>query len=217
MADEISKRIDPSRRAFVLGLLATGVTAPRIVSFALGGTSFAEAAPTKVASSWILDTSGNFTPSANYLYGSLSANFLRDQSGNFLTDDSGNLLCGTSGNVFDDPSGNIFIQGSANVALNPSGNWLSDPSGNVYLPSDLSGQYVYLDPSGNFFTDGYMNVCAVSANHVAEITRPTTTTSSSVPSTPTTTTSVPSTTSTTVSRPSGSASANDEPVLPATK
>ena len=188
MADDeileaVAEKVEPSRRKFVLGLLAAGITAPSVASFVIGKTKSSTSRtglPVRPAS--IIDSSGNFNlqymdpsgnayldPSANYYYENyLSGNFLRDASGNFLLDASGNLLCGTSGNILLDGSGNALVNYSANqpYVLHPSGNWSYDPSSNaIGLPvRDTSGnviwQFVELDPSGNAFYDqvwGYDN------------------------------------------------------------
>ena len=186
MADDeileaVAEKVEPSRRKFVLGLLAAGITAPSVASFVMGKTGGSSRMTTPVRPASIIDSSGNFNvrftfsgntypdPSANYLYETyLSGNFLRDASGNFMFDASGNLLCGTSGNILLDGSGNALVNYSANqpYVLHPSGNWSYDPSSNaIGLPlRDTSGnviwQFVELDPSGNAFYDqiwGYDN------------------------------------------------------------
>ncbi len=174
--ESIAEKVDPSRRKFVLGLLAAGITAPSVASFVMSkakDSATRVGLPVRPAS--IIDGSGNFNfqwmdpsgntyaePSANYFYENfLSGNFLRDGSGNFLLDGSGNLLCGTSGNILLDGSGNAVIDASGNMPYipHPSGNWaydissnmvgipLRDQSGNVYF------QVLDLDPSGNAFYD----------------------------------------------------------------
>lgn len=178
--DAVAEKVDPSRRKFVLGLLAAGITAPSVASFVMSKAKDSTSRvglPVRPAS--IIDGSGNFNfqwmdpsgntysnPSANYYYENyLSGNFLRDASGNFLLDGSGNLLCGTSGNILLDGSGNALIDPSGNSPYipHPSGNWnydmssntvgipLRDQSGNVYF------QLLELDPSGNAFYDRAFN------------------------------------------------------------
>jgi len=183
MADDeileaVAEKVEPSRRKFVLGLLAAGITAPSVASFVIGKTKSSTSRtglPVRPAS--IIDSSGNFNlhymdpsgnayldPSANYFYEDyLSGNFLRDASGNFILDASGNLLCGTSGNILLDGSGNALIDLSGNspYVLDPSGNWSYDISSNsVGIALQLSGNYNYswleLDPSGNAFYDRYL-------------------------------------------------------------
>lgn len=184
MADDeileaVAEKVEPSRRKFVLGLLAAGITAPSVASFVIGKTKSSTSRtglPVRPAS--IIDSSGNFNlhymdpsgnayldPSANYFYENyLSGNFLRDASGNFLLDASGNLLCGTSGNILLDGSGNALIDLSGNspYVLDPSGNWSYDISSNsVGIALQPSGNYNYswleLDPSGNAFYDRYLS------------------------------------------------------------
>lgn len=171
--DAVAEKVEPSRRKFVLGLLAAGITAPSVASFVMGKAKDSASRvglPVRPAS--IIDASGNFNfqwmdPSgntgtyfsANYIYEEfLSGNFLRDASGNFLLDGSGNLLCGTSGNILLDVSGNAIPNYSANFpyVVDPSGNWTI--SGNtISLPwLDPSGNFpsfIELDPSGNAFYD----------------------------------------------------------------
>ena len=178
--EAVADKVEPSRRKFVLGLLAAGITAPSVASFVMGrAKDSASRAGLPVRPSSIIDGSGNFNfqwmdpsgntysdPSANYIYEAyLSGNFLRDASGNFLLDASGNLLCGTSGNILLDASGNALPDPSGNSAYvpHPSGNWgydissntvgisLRDPSGNPYF------QILDLDPSGNAFYDRFFN------------------------------------------------------------
>jgi hypothetical protein len=183
MADDeileaVAEKVEPSRRKFVLGLLAAGITAPSVASFVMGkaGGSSRVANPVRPAS--IIDGSGNFNfqysfsgntypeYSANFMYeGYLSGNFLRDSSGNYMLDASGNLLCGTSGNILLDGSGNALYNYSANqpYVVHPSGNWSYDPSSNaIGLPlRDPSGnayyQFVEMDPSGNAFYDQWFS------------------------------------------------------------
>ena len=179
-ADEIlgeaADKLEPSRRKFILGLLAAGITAPSVASFVAGRvnrSSATSALPIRPAS--IIDSSGNFNmqwmdpsgntyydPSANYMYETyFSGNFLRDSSGNFVLDASGNLLCGTSGNILLDSSGNAIpnVSGNSPYIVHPSGNWTSDPSSNVIgLPiRDVSGNvwgsFIEMDPSGHAFYD----------------------------------------------------------------
>jgi hypothetical protein len=184
MADDeileaVAEKVEPSRRKFVLGLLAAGITAPSVASFVMGKTGGSSRVATPVRPASIIDGSGNFNfqwmdpsgntytdPSANYMYETyMSGNFLRDSSGNFMLDSSGNLLCGTSGNILLDGSGNALYNYSANqpYVLHPSGNWAYDPSSNaIGLPlRDASGnayyQFVELDPSGNAFYDQWFN------------------------------------------------------------
>ena len=184
MADDeileaVAEKVEPSRRKFVLGLLAAGITAPSVASFVMGKTGGSSRVATPVRPASIIDSSGNFNfqwmdpsgntytdPSANYMYETyMSGNFLRDSSGNFMLDSSGNLLCGTSGNILLDGSGNALYNYSANqpYVLHPSGNWAYDPSSNaIGLPlRDASGnayyQFVELDPSGNAFYDQWFN------------------------------------------------------------
>ena len=171
--DAVAEKVEPSRRKFVLGLLAAGITAPSVASFVMGkAKDSASRVGLPVRPSSIIDGSGNFNfqwmdpsgntysdPSANYIYEAyLSGNFLRDASGNFLLDASGNLLCGTSGNILLDASGNALPDPSGNspYVVDPSGNWIL--SGNtISLPwQDPSGNFpsfVELDPSGNAFYD----------------------------------------------------------------
>lgn len=179
MADDeileaVAEKVEPSRRKFVLGLLAAGITAPSVVSFVVSKTKPSSAtAGRPIRPSSIIDGSGNFNfqwmdqsgntysePSANWIYETyLSGNFLRDASGNFILDASGNMLCGTSGNILLDASGNAVINTSGNqpYVLDPSGNWTYDMSGNIGLPlQGVSGNsylFVQLDPSGNVFYD----------------------------------------------------------------
>ena len=178
--DAVVEKVEPSRRKFVLGLLAAGITAPSVASFVMGKAKDSASRvglPVRPAS--IIDGSGNFNfqwmdpsgntysdPSANYIYEAyLSGNFLRDASGNFLLDASGNLLCGTSGNILLDGSGNALLDPSANHPYlpHPSGNWGYDISSNTIGISlvDQSGnafsQILDLDPSGNAFYDRWFN------------------------------------------------------------
>jgi hypothetical protein len=184
MADDeileaVAEKVEPSRRKFVLGLLAAGITAPSVASFVMGKTGGSSRVATPVRPASIIDGSGNFNfqwmdpsgntytdPSANSMYETyMSGNFLRDSSGNFMLDSSGNLLCGTSGNILLDGSGNALYNYSANqpYVLHPSGNWSYDPSSNaIGLPlRDASGnayyQFVELDASGNAFYDQWFN------------------------------------------------------------
>jgi hypothetical protein len=184
MADDeileaVAEKVEPSRRKFVLGLLAAGITAPSVASFVMGKTGGSSRVATPVRPASIIDGSGNFNvqwmdpsgntytdPSANYMYETyMSGNFLRDSSGNFMLDSSGNLLCGTSGNILLDGSGNALVDYSSNhpYVLDPSGNWSYDPSSNaIGLPlRDPSGnaylQFVELDASGNAFYDQWFN------------------------------------------------------------
>ena len=173
--DVIAAKVEPSRRKFILGLLAAGVTAPSVASFVMGksksgiGGSAQAIRPSSIVdasgnfSFSTMDPSGNLLPnySANFMYELLSGNFLRDASGNFLTDASGNLLCGTSGNILLDGSGNALVNPSGNIPylLDPSGNWgYGDPSANApgLMYEWYSGNlvsWVELDASGNAFYD----------------------------------------------------------------
>ena len=178
--DAVAEKVEPSRRKFVLGLLAAGITAPSVASFVMGkARDSASHVGLPVRPSSIIDGSGNFNfqwmdpsgntysdPSANYMYETyLSGNFLRDASGNFLLDASGNLLCGTSGNILLDGSGNALLDPSGNYPYlpHPSGNWGYDISSNTIGISlrDASGnaffQILDLDPSGNAFYDRAFN------------------------------------------------------------
>lgn len=178
--DAVAEKVEPSRRKFVLGLLAAGITAPSVASFVMGkARDSASRVGLPVRPSSIIDGSGNFNfqwmdpsgntysdPSANYIYEAyLSGNFLRDASGNFLLDASGNLLCGTSGNILLDGSGNALLDPSGNYPYlpHPSGNWGFDISSNtIGIPlRDASGnaffQMLELDPSGNAFYDRAFN------------------------------------------------------------
>ncbi|CAB4586772.1 unannotated protein [freshwater metagenome] len=178
--DAVAEKVEPSRRKFVLGLLAAGITAPSVASFVMGkAKDSASRVSLPVRPSSIIDGSGNFNfqwmdpsgntgsySSANYMYETyLSGNFLRDASGNFLLDASGNLLCGTSGNILLDGSGNALLDPSGNYPYlpHPSGNWGYDISSNTIGISlrDASGnaffQILDLDPSGNAFYDRAFN------------------------------------------------------------
>jgi hypothetical protein len=232
MADDeileaVAEKVEPSRRKFVLGLLAAGITAPSVASFVMGKTGGSSRVATPVRPASIIDGSGNFytDPSANSMYETyMSGNFLRDSSGNFMLDSSGNLLCGTSGNILLDGSGNALYNYSANqpYVLHPSGNWSYDPSSNaIGLPlRDASGnayyQFVELDASGNAFYDQWFNydsngvinwnsspqipglACVVSANHIQVAQAPNTTTVAPAPTTTTTTPVTPVTVSGTI-------------------
>lgn len=176
LPEEVVEKIDPNRRKFILGILAAGITAPSVASFAMGKAQKTSVMRNAIRPASIIDASGNFNIgfidpsgnaigdfSANSLYNDISGNFLRDVSGNFALDPSGNLLCGTSGNILLDTSGNALPDPSGNYPylLDPSGNWaydlssnslsipLQDASGNVY------GNWLQLDPSGNAFTDPF--------------------------------------------------------------
>ena len=177
--EAVAEKVEPSRRKFVLGLLAAGITAPSVASFVMGKTGGSSRVATPVRPASIIDGSGNFNfqimdpsgntnsyYSANYNYEEyLSGNFLRDSSGNFMLDASGNLLCGTSGNILLDGSGNALYNYSANqpYVLHPSGNWSYDPSSNaIGVPlRDASGNAYFhmleLDPSGNAFYDQWFS------------------------------------------------------------
>ena len=175
LPEAVVQKLDPNRRKFILGILAAGITAPTVASFALGKAQKTSVMRNAIRPTSIIDASGNFNIrfmdssgnsqvdfSANSLYEEVSGNFLRDASGNFELDPSGNLLCGTSGNVLLDGSGNIQMNPdfSGNVwLLDPSGNWSYDISSNgISIPfRDASGNayanWLQLDPSGNAFTD----------------------------------------------------------------
>ena len=175
--EAVAEKVEPSRRKFVLGLLAAGITAPSVASFVMGKTGGSSRVATPVRPASIIDGSGNFNfqysfsgntypeYSANFMYEEyLSGNFLRDASGNYMLDASGNLLCGTSGNILLDGSGNALYNYSANqpYVLHPSGNWSYDPSSNaIGVPlRDASGNAYFhmleLDPSGNAFYDQWL-------------------------------------------------------------
>ena len=164
--DAVTEKIEPSRRKFLLGLLAAGVTAPTVASFVMGQASGPVARTgTPIRPASLIDSSGNFnmtvsgqsyTSCSNSIYQNfLSGNFLRDANGNFILDGSGNLLCGTSGNILLDASGQALIGSGNNLyILNPSGNWSYDPYGQINIGFTFSGNpYQWLQLSGNNFYD----------------------------------------------------------------
>ena len=189
--EEVVQKLDPNRRKFILGILAAGITAPTVASFVMGKANKSTVAGSPIrpapfvdlsANASIIDASGNFkftiydpsgnTPfeSANFVYNSISGNFLRDSNGKFAVDGNGYLQCGTSGNVLTDASGNILLNYDFIGNPDASGNnniIFPDPSFNNILTANanLNGNITYignpvwqLDPSGNWSYDGSGNI-----------------------------------------------------------